>query len=511
ATGGAGGRASTGTGGATATGGGGGRAATGTGGAAGAGAGTGGMTTSSDWGTPVSGGPSGTGVAATVTVNPATTVGTVTPGFAGLSYEKTHLTNASLIGTNTKLIALYKLLGAPQVRIGANDVDVCTWGGTGTASSTPSGQPFTHTINTGMVDQLCGFLQATGSQVMYGVNFKAGNVSQSAAEATYVMNKCGSSVYAFELGNEINKYDTWANLQQQWESMATAVTAIPGALLAGPGSTGGGYSSFTVPFTQSESAKLGSKLRLVTQHYYSSGAGSSSATASTLQNLKSDIVTMADTVNGAATKGKVPDGWRWGECNTFSGHGQMGVSDTIISALWSLDFMYLTAEHGGSGVNFHGGETGMDGTRPFYYEPIAEANGVVTAVQPLYYGMLLFDLAGTGPVVSTSVTSSNANFTAYAVKGSGHTSVVLVNRNASNGVNATVNVGAAVTSASAIYLQGTPAGSLSAGTGSVTLAGATVSTDAVWNRGAPFAQATSGNTTTVYVPPVSAALVRIVP
>ena len=39
------------------------------------------------------------------------------------------------------------------------------------------------------------------------------------------------------------------------------------------------------------------------------------------------------TVDSAATKGKVPDGWRWGECNTFSGHGQMGVSDTIISAI----------------------------------------------------------------------------------------------------------------------------------------------------------------------------------
>ncbi len=172
----------------------------------------------------------------------------------------------------------------------------------------------------------------------------------------------------------------------------------------------------------------------------------------------------------------------------------MGVSDTIISALWSLDFMYLTAEHGGSGVNFHGGETGMDGTRPFYYEPIAEANGVVTAVQPLYYGMLLFDLAGTGPVVSTNVTSSNTNFSAYAVKGSGYTSVVLVNRNATSGVNATVNVGAAVTSASAIYLRARrPAPSPPARARSSWRA-RTVSTDAVWNRGAPFTQTTSGNT-----------------
>ena len=293
----------------------------------------------------------------------------------GFSYEKTHITNASLTSSNNKLIGLYKLLGTPNVRLGANDVDQSNWGGTGNAPSSPQGQPFTHTIVSGMVDQFCGFLQATGSQSIYGVNFQSGNVSQSTAEATYVMSKCASSIWGIELGNEIDKYGSWSAQKQKWETLGTSLTAIPGVSIIGAAAEWSAASSFTAPFTADEAAKFGNKLRLITNHYYNAGANTSDATASTLQNLKSIITSIADTVNTAAVKAKVPDGWRYGEANTFWGHGQMGVSDTIIAALWSLDFMYLTAQHGGNGVDWHGGEVGQDGTRPFYYAAVAESGG----------------------------------------------------------------------------------------------------------------------------------------
>ncbi len=487
-------------------------AATGTGGksANGGGPGAGGSVTDG-WGTAVTGGPSGSGVTAAVTVSPSTTVGNIGPAFVGFSYEKTHMTNASLTTANTKLVALYKLLGTPSIRIGANDVDLTTWAGTGAAPTTPSGQPFAKTVNSGEVDQLCGFLTATGSKVIYGVNYKAGNVAASSAEAAYIMNKCGASVYGFEIGNEIDKYGGWSSLQSQWESFADAIVATPGALLIGPAAAGGDSTSLSVPFAKSESAKYGNKLILLTQHYYVGASNSTSATAAALQTIKSDIATVSETMNGAAVQYKLRDGYRFGECNSFYGHGQMGVSDALISGLWVLDLMFVNAQHGSSGVNLHGGETGMDGTKPFYYEPIMENQGLVTGVQPVYYGMLLFTLAGTGPMVSTAVTSSNPNFTAYAIKASGFTGIVLVNKNATNGVNATVNVGAPVSSASAIYLQGTPAGSLSAAASAVTLAGAPVTTSGTWNRTPPYAQAVSGNSVSVYVPAASAAVVRAFP
>ena len=216
-------------------------------------------------------------------------------------------------------------------------------------------------------------------------------------------------------------------------------------------------------------------------------------------------------MQGAATKDKIPDGWRMGENNTCSGHGQQGLSDTFIAGLWAIDYMFEVAKRGGTGINFHNGETGMDGTVPFYYEAIKETSGVVVQVQPEYYGMLLFTQAGTGAMVSTTVTTSAQDFTAWAIRANGFTSVVLNNRNASSGVNATVDLGAAVSSASAIYLQGTPAGNLTAAAGNVTLAGAQVTPAGVWNRNPPYVQTTSGNTVSVYVPSASAALVRVLP
>ena len=475
-------------------------------------------TTPAAWGTPTAGGPTGTGVTAMVTVNAGTTVGTIGPEFIGFSYEKTHITNGSLTSANTSLISLYKLLGSPVMRLGADDVDNCNWAGTGTAPAKPTGQPFSKSIVSGMVDQICTFVGATGTRIIYGVNFKSDNVTASAAEAAYAMSKCASSIYGFEIGNEINRYGTWASLQSEWESIATAIVATPGAMLIGPAGGGGDSSSLSTPFAQNRVRKVRQQARpshttLLRRHRrHELGDRGPPADARFRMPRPPGRARRHDsTMNTASTMYKIANAYRLGEVNTFAGHGQMGVSDTLIAGLWGIDLMFVTAEHGGSGVNFHGGETGMDGSRPFYYMPIMETNGVVVAVQPLYYGMLLFSLAGQGPMVSTTVTTSNMYFTAYAIKANGFTSVVLDNKDATNGVNATVDLGSAVTSASAMYLQGTPAGSLTAASGSVTLGGATISTDAVWTHDPPYTQTTSGNTVTVYIPPASAAMVRVLP
>jgi hypothetical protein len=474
--------------------------------------------TTPGWGTPVAGGPTGMGVTATVTVSPGMTVGNVGSDFVGFSYEKTHITNDSLNSTNKNLVALYKLIGSPPIRLGADDVDKCNWGGTGTAPTAPSGQPFSRTITTAMVDDLCSFLGATGGKIIYGLNYSSDMPTASGAEAAYAQGKCGSNIIGYEIGNEINRYGTWASLKTQWESIATQVVAAPGAMLVGPAAGGGDAQSLATPFAADESAKFGSKLVLLTMHYYAGTANHSDAVVATLQTpdkpgvgptSQVGLIGTDSTMNAAATANKIAMAYRLGEVNTFSGHGQMGVSDTLIAGLWILDMMFVTAENGGSGVNLHGGETGMDGSNNFYYEPIMETNGVVVAVQPDYYGMLLFTLAGAGPVLSTNVTSSNPNFTAYTIKANGFVSVVLDNKNATSGVNAMVDMGAAVSSASAIYLEGTPAGDLTAAAGTLTLAGAPVSTAGVWNRNPPYTQTTSGNTVSVYVPPASAALVHV--
>jgi hypothetical protein len=476
-----------------------------TSGAGGATSGAGG-TPATGWGP---GGPMGTGTPAAVTVDPATTIGTIGPDFVGVSYEKTHIMNGSLTSTNAGLIALLKLLGSPLVRIGANDVERCTWAGTGPAPAQPSGQPFSLSVTSGGVDQFCDFLTAVGTKAIYGVNFQYGNVTRSAAEATYVMGKCPSSIVGIEIGNEPDKFGDWSSQEPDYESFADAILAIPGALLVGPACTSKAATTFSAPFADAIAAKYPGKLALLSQHSYVAAANSSGCSVANLQVTTPQLTGIFDTIAAAATKNTLA-GWRMDENNTCSGHGQQGVSDTFLSALWAIDYMFEVAKRGGEGVNFHNGENGQDGTVPFYYEPLKETNGVVTQVQPEYYGMLFFAQAGTGPLISASVTTTAQNFTAWAIKASGSTNVVLNNRDGASGVSATVNLGSAVSSANAIYLEATPMGSLTAASGSVTLAGAQVSVAGEWPKNTPYVQTVSGNSVSVYVPAASAALVRVV-
>jgi hypothetical protein len=143
--------------------------------------------------------------------------------------------------------------------------------------------------------------------------------------------------------------------------------------------------------------------------------------------------------------------------------------------------------------------------KPFRYSPLLEVDSKVTAAAPLYYGMLLVSQIGAGDMLGTSLTNAgNTKLRAYAVTpADGVTKVILVNFEATTGVNATVDLGAAVASASAIYLRGT---SLTSTTG-VTLADAPVTATGTWAPKPPYTLARSGTTLTVPVPAASAVLI----
>ncbi len=182
------------------------------------------------------------------------------------------------------------------------------------------------------------------------------------------------------------------------------------------------------------------------------------------------------------------------------------MSNAFGSALWAIDFLFANAASSAAGVNFHGGGAGQDGTTPFLYTPIDELNGAVTGVKPIFYGMLLFTLAGTGNVLSTTASAGALSFSAYAVgHPDGTTHVVLVNKDATTAVRASVRMGGDVGAASALYLQ---APSLTALSGT-TLGGAAVTAEGSWAPGTAEALAVAGETVTVNVPPSSAALLQV--
>jgi glycosyl hydrolase family 79 len=489
----------------------GGGAVSGTGGAA-----TGGQSGGVDAGTgaapdagtgTMAGGPVFTGPTTdgTVTVNRSTAMGRLVPGFVGFSFEKTHMTDQFFTGANAPLIAMFKLLGPGLVRIGADDVDNTSW--LASAAPTAGNGMVSSKIGTADVDSLANFLTASGWKTIYGVSIRAAEQT-SVDESAYVTSKLGSSLHSIEIGNEINFFGA-NTIVSTWEMFETAIRArVPNVPLAGPAAAAD--LGFTTSFAQTE----GSKLLLLTYHYYKA-ASSSNPTIAQMLALDTSLPKNTQTLAAAAQTNKIADGFRWAEMNSYSGHGAAGVSDVYASALWSIDFMLTTAMYGSMGVNFHGGGQNMDGnncptgpqscTKPFRYSPIDEVNSQVTAAAPLFYGMLFVSHAGTGNMYPTTAKAGNLNFTGYAIAlADGSTNVVLVNKDATNGVKASVDTGAAVTSADASYLL---APALNAKTG-ITFAGSDVSPTGDWTPQLPYALTTNGNVVSVLIPPGSAVIVH---
>jgi len=457
----------------------------------------------------VAGGPpfSGLTISGQVSVNRAQAAGRIGQGFAGFSFEKSHMTDGFFTGTNAPLIAMFKLLGPGVMRIGANDVDKSIW----QPSATPvKGGTTTANVGTADVDALAAFLTATGWKVIYGLNMKASTPAAAVPEAVYVSTKLGASLASFEIGNEISFYSGGVGvIQPLWQTFAVAIqAALPGVSLAGPGVYGD--INFTSTFTAGEA----SRMVQLTYHYYR-GAASTNPPLSQLLAIDPAVASQSQQLATIVSSNKIRDGFRWGEMNSYSGHGAAGVSDVFGSALWGIDFMLTTAEYGAVGVNFHGGGQNMDGNvcsngvasciKPFRYSPIDEVDSQVTAAAPLFYGMLLVSQAGTGSMLATKASAGNLNFTAYSVApGDLSTNIILVNKDATTGVNATIDVGAAVATASAVILQ---APSLTATTG-LTFAGAGVTPGGAWTPHSPYDLPFKGNVITVVLPPASATLVR---
>jgi hypothetical protein len=402
---------------------------------------------------------------------------------------------------------MFKLLGPGIVRIGANDVDRSIWQASATA--VPGGTT-TPNVGTADVDALAAFLAATNWKVIYGLNMKTSTPAAAVPEAVYVSTKLGASLASFEIGNEISYYSGGVGvIQPLWQTFAVAIqAALPGVALAGPGVYG------DLNFTSTFAAGEASRIVQLTFHYYRAAANTNPPLS---QLLATDpaVVSQSQGLANIVGSDKIRDGFRWGEMNSYSGHGAAGVSDVFGSALWGVDFMLTTAEYGAVGVNFHGGGQNMDGnvcangvgscTEPFRYSPIDEVDSQVTAAAPLFYGMLLISQAGTGSMLATRASAGSLSFTAYSIApGDGSTNLVLVNKDATMGVNASVDVGAAVTAATAVYLQ---APSLTSKTG-VTFAGAGVTPGGTWSPLPPYDLPVKGNIVTVVLPPASATLVR---
>jgi Glycosyl hydrolase family 79 C-terminal beta domain len=351
--------------------------------------------------------------------------------FSGFSFEYGDLKNFTgqqVTGLNPIFTQLLKNVGAykngwPIVRLGGHSTDGAWWNPT--LRSRPLGVKIDITNDT--LDSLAGSTATIGSRFILGLNMGQNNpaLAKEFAQAALAGLPSGK-VDLFEVGNEPDIFASqpyYSNLATgqtvfirpagysfakylgEFDTFATALQGIsPHVPLGGPVFTTSAYG--WMQYLPSFLAAQAPRLKAVTYHRYPLSACSwstpGSSTDPTITNLLADksaqglAQAMAPFVTQTSGYGKP---LRITEINSVSCGGKVGVSNSFASALWATDVMFSLAQVGVRGVNFHSA-TGAAYT-PFRFsnQNIRTGNTwgwgpVFTAtVNPLYYGILLFNQA----------------------------------------------------------------------------------------------------------------------
>jgi hypothetical protein len=450
--------------------------------------------------------PIGAITAASMTIGSAT-AGSFAPGFLGVAYEKQSLLTTLFAAANTNLLGLFQRLGPGVLRIGGASVDQSVW--------TPGGKGQTPgQVAPSDVDALAAFLHAAGWSCIYGINLggSATGVTTpalAAAEVAYVSQQLGTALVGVELGNECETYGepgsfyagSWSveifeSLWQQYRSAIVAAT--PSAPISGP-AAGSNIDSWTLPFGEYVTS---SQINLLTQHY--SRVPASTASVDDLIAPDAALTSELLTLRYGAQSIDVP--FRIDTLSSYDDGGATGISNAYASSLWAIDTIFNCALGAASGLNFQCG-----GQQPC--TPIADNNGVVLGAQPVFYGLLLAAMAGTGTLLSTQLSVGSLNATGYALQSAdGGMSVILVNKDATQNLDLSIVLPQSMSTATLQQMTQLSAGattpSLTALSG-VTIQGATVATDGAFQPAAAYALNLNDTQLSCYVPALSAVLIRL--
>ncbi len=252
------------------------------------------------------------------------------PTFLGFSYEKSYMTQNLFRANNTALINCFTQVGDSGVlRIGGRSVDLTGW----------NGEQGTGPIVSADVDNLAGFMNAlpTGWKVIYGINCTNNNDTSASAESSYVANKLGSRLLAFEIGNETEQYKmSETGFISLWTALKGYVK--PNGPMEGP-DEGGGSTSYTSTFADSQVLGTNSSaIILLTQHYYRDNPShwGTDVTGAMTMLLTNDpaLSGYLSTLVSKAYSDHVSQGFRLDEDNSLSNGGMPGVSDADVTSLF---------------------------------------------------------------------------------------------------------------------------------------------------------------------------------
>ena len=437
----------------------------------------------------------------------------VAPDFTGLSYETSQLSDPSFFSrANGPLAGFHRRLGAAGIlRIGGNTSEFSVWSPTAAAiqptvealGPDTGRQPAPRRSVTPLaVRNLRSFLELSGWRLIYGLNMGSESPETVAAEAAYVAGVMGERLVALQLCNEPDLFSKnglrpadydYRQFATEWRRYFHAVRQrLPHVPVAGPDTAGN--NEWLLRFADQQRHDLS----FLTHHYYAEGPPTDPSM--TIERLLGPSPRLeAEFAAVAAARRQTGLPFRMVETNSCYQGGKPGVSDTFASALWAADLMYRLAQVGAIGVNFHGGGYG-------WYAPVAGTRGNGFVARPIYYGMLLFAVAGAGRLVMTELEgAADGSLAAYCVKTpDGTLKLVLLNRNLDRDATLTVGV-PGVKSASVLRLIAPRPDD----TTDVTFGGAVVGNDGAWTPTVAASLAVRQGSVILSVPRASGALVTM--
>ena len=415
------------------------------------------------------------------------------PGnFVGLSYEVEQLAAPDFFSAkNVGLVSQFRELAPHGVlRLGGNTSEFATWK---PSPDTPDpvrppvrevvGEPKAqyYNVTPEAVRNLAAFLDATGWTCIYGIGMGTNTPDRASEEAEFAARTLGAKIEYFQIGNEADLFGrhlrdpiTWnANTYlDEWLRMARAIEVrLPDAMFGLP-DVASKIEWLTQIADRWASIKNPPHVAALTHHYYFGGPPANPDV--NIPNLlkpetMQKVQHTADIANADAKK--MHTRVRMTEGNTCYRGGKPGVSDVLAAALWAADYALLLAVNHYTGVNLHGGTgnsvaNGLGGSLPGeallkdqgetpqqiaahphpFYSPIATF-GSEYELEPVGYGLKFAGALSGGQFYKADFASkleaAGVNATAYAAKlGDGRTAVVILNKDAGQDVEVTLDFGA---------------------------------------------------------------------